>query len=183
MEIEQKYEHAFEELGEIVQTRVEKKRYTAMGYTSNLDLLCDFRAELLNQMLEEYLPDGRLAEMGIVDSIHTMEELLSTIVYYCSRGIGGEADIEDTRLVEECFPFQYGMGGTAVQAALALAEIGCPSLVHLTADRGLHAHRGGVSPAAVLLRLRRPVRCGIWAAGEGITGRRGLPPPVSKAFA
>ena len=51
------------------------------------------------------------------------------------------------------------------------------------ADRGLHAHRGGVSPAAVLLRLRRPVRCGIWAAGEGITGRRGLPPPVSKAFA
>lgn len=134
MEIEQKYEHAFEELGEIVQTRVEKKRYTAMGYTSNLDLLCDFRAELLNQMLEEYLPDGRLAEMGIVDSIHTMEELLSTIVYYCSRGIGGEADIEDTRLVEECFPFQYGMGGTAVQAALALAEIGCPSLVHLTDD-------------------------------------------------
>ena len=40
------------------------------------------------------------------------------------------------------------------------------------ADRGLHAHRGGVSPAAVLLRLRRPVRCGIWAAGEGITGVR-----------
>ena len=47
-------------------------------------------------------------------------------------------------------------------------------------DRGLHAHRGGVSPAAVLLRLRRPVRCGIWAAGEGITGRRGLPLPFPR---
>ncbi len=47
-------------------------------------------------------------------------------------------------------------------------------------DRGLHAHRGGVSPAAVPLRLRRPVRCGIWAAGEGITGRRGLPLPFPR---
>ena len=49
------------------------------------------------------------------------------------------------------------------------------------ADCGLHAHRGGVCPAVVLLRLRRPVRCGVWAAGKGMTGG-GAPSPVPKAF-
>ena len=52
-----------------------------------------------------------------------MEDLLGTVVYYCIRGIGGEADVKNTKLVEESFHFDYGMGGTAVQAAMALAQL------------------------------------------------------------
>ena len=134
LQIEQKYRQAYETMDETVKKRVSEKRYTAMGYTSNLDILCDFQVERLNELLAKYLPDGDLSQMEVPENVHTMEELLQTIVYYCSRGIGGEADIENTKLLEECFSAQYGMGGTAVQAALALAQVGCPSVVHLTDD-------------------------------------------------
>lgn len=134
MDMELRYRQVYERMDEIVQKRAESGRYTAMGYTSNLDLLCDFQVERLNALLERYLPDEDLWQMKVSGNIQNMEELLQTIVYYCIRGIGGEADIEDTKLLEDSFSVQYGMGGTAVQAALALAETHCPCVVHLTDD-------------------------------------------------
>ena len=121
MVLEQKYQEAYEALEETVRQRTRNGRYTALGYTSNLDLLCDFKVERLNELLERYMPDGVLSEMKVSDEIETMEDLLGTVVYYCIRGIGGEADVKNTKLVEESFHFDYGMGGTAVQAAMALA--------------------------------------------------------------
>lgn len=132
MDIEQKYQKAFEGMEEIISKRIKDKKYMAMGYTSNLDMLCDFQVEHLNELLKEYMPDSKLSDMRPAGSIVTMPDLLGTLVYYCANGIGGEVDVENTVLVEECFQFGVGMGGTAVQAALALSELGCPSLVHLT---------------------------------------------------
>lgn len=132
MDIEQKYKKVFEGMEEIISERVKNKKYMAMGYTSNLDMLCDFQVERLNGLLKEYMPDAKLSDMRPAGSIVTMPDLLETLVYYCSNGIGGEVDVENTALVEESFQFEFGMGGTAVQAALALSELGCPSLVHLT---------------------------------------------------
>ena len=134
MVLEQKYQEAYDALDETVRQRTRNGRYTALGYTSNLDLLCDFKVERLNELLERHMPDGVLSEMKVADEIETMEDLLGTVVYYCIRGIGGEADVKNTKLVEESFHFDYGMGGTAVQAAMALAQLGCPSIVHLTDD-------------------------------------------------
>ena len=42
--------------------------------------------------------------------------------------------MEDPELVKSSFSFKNGMGGTAVQAAMALAQIGGKTLVHLTDD-------------------------------------------------
>lgn len=134
MNIEQKYLCAHEELRGRVQKRRESQCYTAMGYTSNLDLLCDFDTECLNSLLSKHMPDAVLSDMVKAEKIAVMEDLLETIVYYCSRGIGGEADVEHTELVENSFRFRYGMGGTATQAAMALAQIECPTIVHLTDD-------------------------------------------------
>lgn len=134
MDLGQKYYEAYDAMGRVIQARIERGRYTALGYTSNLDLLCDFEVGRLNRLLEEYMPGGILKEMHAASSVNTMRELLETMVYYCSNGIGGEVDIENTKLLEENFEFEYGMGGTAVQAAMALNEIGCPSVVHLTDD-------------------------------------------------
>ena len=134
MNIEEKFQKAYDSLEESVKRRNSANQYTAMGYTSNLDLLCDFQVEKLNRLLEQYMAGKDLTEMKAVKLIHTMEELLETVVYYCINGIGGEADVEDIELVKSCFPCKNGMGGTAVQAALALAQIEGRSVVHLTDD-------------------------------------------------
>lgn len=134
MELEKKYALAYSKIEQVIQNRRRQKRYPAMGYTSNLDLLCDFRVDTLNMLLKKYTPDAVLSQMTAAINIRSMEELLSTIVYFCRNGIGGEVDIENVKLVEDSFHWEYGMGGTAVQAAMALAAIGCPSIVHLTDD-------------------------------------------------
>lgn len=134
MDLKQKYIEAYEDLDRLVQARISGERYPAMGYTSNLDLLCDFKTERLNQLLEEHIPGAKLSSMKAAPKIRTMQDLLETMVYYCANGIGGEADVENVELVKELFDFKYGMGGTAVQAALALSGVGCPSIVHLTDD-------------------------------------------------
>ena len=43
MVLEQKYQEAYDALDETVRQRTRNGRYTALGYTSNLDLLCDFK--------------------------------------------------------------------------------------------------------------------------------------------
>lgn len=134
MDLGQKYIEAYEALDGVIRSRTDDERYPAMGYTSNLDLLCDFEAEQLNRLLKEHMPEAVLSEMKAASKIYSMQDLLETVVYYCSNGIGGEVDVEDIDLVKETFHFKYGMGGTAVQAAMALSSIGCPSVAHLTDD-------------------------------------------------
>lgn len=134
MDLEKKYEEAYNELLYVGEERRKAKAGMAMGCTSNLDLLCEFDTERLNMLLEQYLHGEKLIDMKKVPLIQNVQELLRTIVYYCIRGIGGEADVSDVELVKMCFDYQEGMGGTAVQAALALAGLHCDSIVHLTDD-------------------------------------------------
>ena len=134
MNIEEKFQKAYYSLGKNIESRNKKEQLTAMGYTSNLDLLCDFQVDKLNELLAEYMSGEDLTKMKPAKMIRTMQELLETVVYYCINGIGGEADVEDPELVKSSFSFKNGMGGTAVQAAMALAQIGGKTLVHLTDD-------------------------------------------------
>lgn len=133
-DLEQKYIQAFNNLRANIQNRIDRGALIAMGYTSNLDLLCDFTTERLNELLAEHMPDAVLSELRSAKVIRTMEDLLSTLVCFCAGGFGGEVDVENIALARSCFPITYGMGGTAVQAALALAQLGAPTLVHLTDD-------------------------------------------------
>lgn len=134
MDLGKRYEEAYEKLLCVGEERRKRKAGTAMGCTSNLDLLCEFDTERLNRLLESHLQGEKLADMKTVPLIQNIQELLRTIVYYCVRGIGGEADVSNVELVKMCFNCQEGMGGTAVQAALALAGLECDSVVHLTDD-------------------------------------------------
>ena len=134
MNIEEKFQKAYDFLEKHIESRNKKEQLTAMGYTSNLDLLCDFQVDKLNELLAEYMSGEDFTKMKPAKMIRTMQELLETVVYYCINGIGGEADVEDPELVKSSFSFKNGMGGTAVQAAMALAQIGGKTLVHLTDD-------------------------------------------------
>lgn len=133
-QLEEKYRAAYDGMAGRINERIRLGRYPAMGYTTNLDLLCDFQVDDLNRMLGEYLPDLRLAQVRKADRIDTVEDLLETIVYFCVNGIGGEVDIGDTDVVRGSFRWTLGMGGTAPQAAMALAAVGCPSVIHMTDD-------------------------------------------------
>ena len=125
---------AYRELSDVIRRRNENRIYTAMGFTSDLDVLLDFDVEKLNELLKQYVPDGVLEEMKPVPLIRNEKELLETIVSYCIRGAGGEADLENLELIRNHFTCRNGMGGNAVQAALALAQFGAGSIVHLTDD-------------------------------------------------
>ncbi len=130
----QKAKMIYDNLANVIKDRNERGIYTAMGFSSDLDLIADFQIETMNGLLNQYLPDGILWEMKPSVMIRTMEELLETLVYFCIRGIGGEANIEDPDLVRDHFSCKNAMGGAAVQAALAMNSLGAGSIVHLTDD-------------------------------------------------
>jgi len=134
MDINEKYNRVFEGLEQVVQKRAKKEIYPAFGYTSNLDILCDFRMDILNQLLAKYLPDAKPETIKVPDRIYTIENFLSAVAFFCIHGIGGEVDIEDPSILSKYFATRNGMGGTAVQAAMALSAVHCPSIVHLTDD-------------------------------------------------
>lgn len=134
MDLEEKYQQVFGKMDDCIKERIDKQVLTALGYTSNLDLLCNFDVEILNQLLMEYTPKEQLHEMQAPALITSVQDFIHAVVYYCLRGMGGEIDIEDFSLIENIFAVREGMGGTAVQAGMALSALGCPSLVHLTDD-------------------------------------------------
>jgi len=134
MNMTERYQEVFNGMKGEIAARKRAGAFAALGYTSNLDVLSRFDTEILNGLLEKYLPGEDLANMKMPDCIETMEDFLRTTVEYCRSGKGGEAEIRDVSILDGIFETANGMGGTATQGALALAEVGCPSIVHLTDD-------------------------------------------------
>lgn len=134
MNIEEKYIELYKKMDETINIRKSNRKMPAMGYTSNLDVLCDFQTDILNKLLEEYMQGEDLSKMKAANVIKTVPDFIRTLVYYCGKGIGGEVDIEEPNIIETFFTTQNGIGGTSAQAAMALAAIGCPSMIHLTDD-------------------------------------------------
>lgn len=134
MKIEEKYIELYEKMDDNINLRKSSRKMPAMGYTSNLDILCDFQIDIFNQLLEEHMKGEDLSKMKVSNVIKTVQDFIRTVVYYCGKGIGGEVDIEDINIIEKFFSTKNGMGGTSAQAAMALAAIGCPSMIHLTDD-------------------------------------------------
>lgn len=132
MQIEEKYQKVYMNLPAVIAGRKEKRIYPALGFQTNLDLLCQFHVHQLNDLLETYLPEENLSGMMYADSIETIEDLLRSLVYYCIRGTGGEVDISNISFMPGCFQWDKAIGGSGAQAAMALSALGCPSIVHMT---------------------------------------------------
>ncbi len=132
--IEEKYFTAYETIKNKTKGLNNSVEYPALGFTSNLDVVCDFRIDIFNRLLKKHFPDGRLEEMHAVKYIKNIQDFLCAIVFFARQGIGGEVDICDMEIITNIFETEYAMGGTATQAALALSAIDLASLVHLTDD-------------------------------------------------
>ena len=98
-----KYETVLETLKETAEKRERAGLYTAMGFSSNLDLLMEFQVEKLNELLQEHMPEMLPEEARPFSPVNTRDELLQTIVYFCIHGIGGEADITDMNKEKNIF--------------------------------------------------------------------------------
>lgn len=133
-DINQRYLDLFGSIDKIVQKRIDNKEFAALGYTSNLDVICEMDIDILNKLIEKHIFEKPIDDIKNISAIYTIKDLLHTVIYFCSKGIGGEVDIENEKLFFEYFNFYNGIGGTAVQAAMALSKISCPTLVHLTDD-------------------------------------------------
>ena len=84
MNIEEKFQRAYRSLEDTIEKRHQKDIYTALGYTSNLDLLCDFQVEKLNDLLARHMQGKNLREMRIAKKIRTMKNFwkpLSAIAF------------------------------------------------------------------------------------------------------
>lgn len=134
MSVSELYALAYGRLDAVVEARKARRVYPALGYASNLDLLCDFQTTTLNALIAQHLPKLTRADLKVPDRITSLEDFLVTIASFCVNGIGGEVEIADGGIFEDHFAVTPGIGGTGVQAAKALAAIGCPSIVHLTDD-------------------------------------------------
>jgi len=134
VELNDKYLLAYKSFCSTDTTSSVQKKISALSYSSNLDLLCDFHSDVLNKLLNKFLP--RLSYVDIVraDRIDTLDDLLKTLAFFCINGIGGEVDIGniDLEILRGLFHWKYGIGGTAAQAAKALAAVNFSSMVHLT---------------------------------------------------
>ncbi len=123
------------ELQDTIKKRIERKQLTALGYTSNLDIVYELDTVIVNTLLAKHgISCGIICQEPTFQPVSSEKEFLETLVYYCLNGLGGERDISDASLLN-CFgEGQKAVGGTAAQAALVLSGTGCPSLVHLTDD-------------------------------------------------
>ncbi|MBR6323231.1 MAG: ADP-dependent glucokinase, partial [Lachnospiraceae bacterium] len=128
----EKYSAAADSLEETVSRRKKAGVLSALGYASNLDLLCSFRPEELSRFITAKLAGSDPDEAKPSGKITTAKALAETILYYCRNGLGGEADIENTEALAGIVGMEKAIGGTGVQASLALASVGSDALAHLT---------------------------------------------------
>ena len=128
----QKYAQAPDALDEAIRKRKDRGLLSAFGYASNLDLLCAFRQDVLNHFLTEALAGSDPDDARPQGRIENRRDLAETILYYCRNGLGGEADLADSEALLQIVDAENAIGGTGVQASLALSAVGGECLSHLT---------------------------------------------------
>lgn len=87
-------------------------------------------------MLEELASQHRIsaAELDADIPVEDERSLLRSILAFVRDGVGGERFIASSDIAigfASRFPCKVSLGGTCVRAALAIARLGVPSLVHL----------------------------------------------------
>lgn len=75
-----------------------------------------------------------IAELDVAVPIRDERSLVCSILAFVHKGSGGERFIETSQLAidfADRFAVRTSLGGTCVRAAMAIAKLGVPSLVHL----------------------------------------------------
>jgi len=131
------YQDRYLEYLNLVPERISRCHQTGkkpvLAYTSNLDAIVKWDAESFNRLLDKYLKEDPSFQEE--EPVRNMEDFARIVSYFAINGYGGEVDIESQEVVDtlgEYFEIGYGLGGTCAQGTAALAEMGFPTLVHIT---------------------------------------------------
>ena len=103
-----------------------------LGLGGTVDFEIAWDAELLAELARQY----RIvrADLDVTAPVQDERDLVCAILAFLDADSGGEKYISSSQLGIDFagrFDYQITLGGTCVRAALAIAKLGVPSLVHL----------------------------------------------------
>ena len=132
-EMDRLHRDVLDRMEDRIQERIDKGLLPAFGYTSDLDLVCKTTAEDLSRLVQEHFPAGLdPANLTVKPEVENLTDLAVALVDSCYHGLGTELMLEDPSILPGMFPAAEAVGGSAAQAMLACAAVGCPALLHLS---------------------------------------------------
>jgi ADP-dependent phosphofructokinase/glucokinase len=103
-----------------------------LGLGGCVDFEITWDASVLEDLARQYRIG--IAELDVAVPIRDERSLVCSILAFLRSGTGGERFIETSQLAVDFagrFDARTSLGGTCVRAAMAIAKLGVPSLVHL----------------------------------------------------
>ena len=82
MTIEEYYVKVCDHISTIVDNQRAHKQYTALGLSSNLDLICDVDTDRINQLLKKHLPPTDIHTILPPKIITSIEEFLHCVIFF-----------------------------------------------------------------------------------------------------
>lgn len=104
----------------------------ALGMGNNVDYEIEWDSKVFEKLINEY--DITEFDLGSVDKISSIRDLVISILTYISKGKGGEIYVENPDCIEafsQFFRNKITLGGTSVRAAIAMSKLGHASTLHL----------------------------------------------------
>ena len=103
-----------------------------LGMGNNVDYEIKWDKRVINQMIKDLAIDTQ--DINKPKRIDTKRDFLISILYYFTKGIGGEDYVNNPAVLDEfCERFnkKVTLGGTSVRAGIAMSNIGVSSFNHL----------------------------------------------------
>lgn len=106
---------------------------SALGYTSDLDVLIRWDINTFNELVDKYLHEKPSFQSG--DVLTNTNDFVRVVCYLILKGVGGEIDIKSSdvcAMITNRFDCTYALGGTSAQGSAALACVGIPTLMQIS---------------------------------------------------
>lgn len=106
---------------------------SALGYTSDLDVLIRWDAATFSDMVAAHLTAKPSFQNG--DTLDSVSDFVRVVCYLILNGLGGEIEITSAQVCEELetrFDCKPALGGTCAQGAAALACAGLPIVAQIS---------------------------------------------------
>ncbi len=107
----------------------------ALGMTNGIDWEIRWDDKTITRLIEEYrITSASIRKLSIISS---MEDLLSSILYFMRKGEGASAYVSDIKINTDFasyFDYITTIGGAGTRAGIAIGKLGYSSIVHLVSN-------------------------------------------------
>lgn len=127
------YRQCLESIAAKIAKSYNKGLRSALGYTSDLDVLIRWDVNTFNEMVDKHLCAQPSFHVG--DVLNSVSDFVCVVCHLVLNGIGGEIEIKSKDVREEItkrFDCVYALGGTSAQGSAALACVGIPVLMQIS---------------------------------------------------